>query len=90
MNHIIYLYVAGWLKLVGSLIVYELDYRKSIIYIQIILGKLPASCCPRQPERHRNNSIPPVQRLSWLKAGSPGQRLLPDVVCQLLGSESRH
>jgi hypothetical protein len=35
---------AGWLKSVGSRVVYELDYKKPILYvipIQSILGKLP-------------------------------------------------
>ncbi len=34
----------GWLDSVGSLVVYELDYKKPILYvipIQSILGKLP-------------------------------------------------
>jgi hypothetical protein len=34
----------GWLESVGSLVVYELDYKKPILYvipIQSILGKLP-------------------------------------------------
>ena len=34
----------GWLKSVGSRVVYELDYKKPILYvipIQSILGKLP-------------------------------------------------
>jgi hypothetical protein len=44
MNYIYYLYVAGWLKSVGTRIVYELDYSKPILYVvpvQSILGKLP-------------------------------------------------
>ena len=36
--------VVGWLESVGSRVVYELDYKKPILYvvpIQSILGKLP-------------------------------------------------
>ena len=36
--------LAGWLASVGSRVVYELDYKKPILYvipIQSILGKLP-------------------------------------------------
>ena len=36
--------LAGWLESVGSRVVYELDYKKPILYvipIQSILGKLP-------------------------------------------------
>ena len=36
--------IAGWLDSVGSRVVYELDYKKPILYvipIDIILGKLP-------------------------------------------------
>ena len=36
--------IAGWLKSIGSQIVYELDHRKPVLYvipIQNILGKLP-------------------------------------------------
>jgi hypothetical protein len=37
-------FLVGWLEPVGSLVVYELDYKKPILYvvpIQSILGKLP-------------------------------------------------
>ena len=36
--------VVGWMESVGSRVVYELDYKKPILYvvpIQNILGKLP-------------------------------------------------
>ena len=39
-----YLYDLGWVSSVGSRIVYELDYRKPILYVlpvQNIIGKLP-------------------------------------------------
>ena len=38
------LFLVGWLESVGSRVVYELDYKKPILYvipIQSILGKLP-------------------------------------------------
>ena len=41
---IAYCFVVGWLESVGSRVVYELDYKKPILYvvpIQSILGKLP-------------------------------------------------
>jgi hypothetical protein len=37
-------FLIGWLKSVGSRVVYELDYKKPVLYaipIQCILGKLP-------------------------------------------------
>ena len=37
-------FLVGWLESVGSRVVYELDYKKPILYvvpIQNILGKLP-------------------------------------------------
>jgi hypothetical protein len=37
-------FLVGWLQSVGSRVVYELDYKKPILYvipIQSILGKLP-------------------------------------------------
>ena len=37
-------FLVGWLESVGSRVVYELDYKKPILYvipIQSILGKLP-------------------------------------------------
>ncbi len=36
--------ISGWLESVGSLVTYELDYKKPILYIipvERILGKLP-------------------------------------------------
>ena len=39
-----YCFVVGWLESVGSRVVYELDYKKPVLYvvpIQSILGKLP-------------------------------------------------
>ena len=41
---ITYCFVVGWLESVGSRVVYELDYKKPVLYvipIQSILGKLP-------------------------------------------------
>ena len=41
---ITYRFVLGWLESVGSRVVYELDYKKPVLYvipIQSILGKLP-------------------------------------------------
>jgi hypothetical protein len=43
-NYINYVCHAGWLKLVGSQIGYELDHKKPVLYvipIEHILGKLP-------------------------------------------------
>ena len=40
-----YGFVVGWLESVGSRMVYELDYRKPVLYVvpmQSILGKYPA------------------------------------------------
>ena len=37
-------FLVGWLESVGSRVVYELDYKKLVLYvipIQSILGKLP-------------------------------------------------
>jgi hypothetical protein len=39
-----YGFVVGWLEFVGSRMVYELDYKKPVLYVvpmQSILGKLP-------------------------------------------------
>ncbi len=41
---IVVCFLVGWLESVGSRVVYELDYKKPILYvvpIQSILGKLP-------------------------------------------------
>jgi hypothetical protein len=43
-TYVHYLYDLGWVSSVGSRIVYELDYRKPILYVlpvQNIIGKLP-------------------------------------------------
>ncbi len=43
-NYFNYVYNAGWLKSVGSQIIYELDHKKPVLYvipIEYILGKLP-------------------------------------------------
>ena len=37
-------FLVGWLESVGSRVVYELDYKKPVLYIipiQSVLGKLP-------------------------------------------------
>jgi hypothetical protein len=36
-----YVFNAGWLKSVGSQIIYELDHKKPVLYVEHILGKLP-------------------------------------------------
>ena len=43
-NYFDYVFIAGWLKSVGSQIIYELDHKKPVLYvipIEHILGKLP-------------------------------------------------
>jgi hypothetical protein len=43
-NYFDYAFNAGWLKSVGSQIIYELDHKKPVLYvipIEHILGKLP-------------------------------------------------
>ena len=43
-NYFDYVFNAGWLKSVGSQIIYELDHKKPVLYvipIEHILGKLP-------------------------------------------------
>ncbi len=42
--YIILIFLAGWLKTIGSQIVYELDHRKPVLYVipvEQILGKRP-------------------------------------------------
>ncbi len=43
-NYFDYVYYEGWLKSVGSQIIYELDHKKPVLYvipIEHILSKLP-------------------------------------------------
>ncbi len=43
---IIFINISGWLESVGSCVLYELDYKKPILYvipIESILGKLPVA-----------------------------------------------
>jgi hypothetical protein len=44
MNSMLIMFLAGWLKSIGSQILYELDHRKPVLYVipaENILGKLP-------------------------------------------------
>jgi hypothetical protein len=67
-NYFDYVFNAGWLKSVGSQIIYELDHKRAVLYvilIEHILGKLPVVPVGDTG----NNSAPPSQRLSGPDAG---------------------
>ncbi len=62
---------AGWLESVGSRVVYELDYKKPVLYvipIQSILGKLPVVSVGD------TGTIPYHLRNTF--SGAPGDRLM--------------
>ena len=73
----------GWLESVGSRVVYELDYKKPILYVIPIQRQ--ASCGSRR--WHRNYPVPPAQHISW-RSRRPTTgcwRWMQDVVRQLVG-----
>ncbi len=87
--------LTGWLKSIGSRIVFELDHRKRVLYVipkQNIMGKMPVvhvRVVLRDTVPGTNHSTSPPQRLSSSRCTRRPQtgirRWLPDVVCQLVG-----
>ena len=84
-----YGFVVGWMESVGSRMVYELDYKKPVLYIvpmQSILGKLPVlpvGDTGTIPHRMRN-AFPGFPGDHRPGAGE-GCRNQPDVVRELVG-----
>ncbi len=59
-------FIVGWLESVGFRVVYELDYKKPILYvvpIQSILGKLPLVLVAVTLERFRTECATPFRAL---------------------------
>jgi hypothetical protein len=77
-------FLVGWLESVGSHVVYELHYKKPIIYaipIESILGKLPLVPVDRYyPAQHAQRLFGRSRRP---EAGR--RRWMPNVVRQLMG-----
>ncbi len=82
--YIYYFVLAGWLRSIGSQIVYELDHRKPMLYVtpaEHILGKLPlvpVGDTGTIPHHLRNLRTWRPQAGCW--------RCMQDVVCQLVGN----